>query len=136
MNMTMEKTLDAVEQGVAENVQECRVIPPMSVGQVVRQGDIYIHAVAPDHAHGARTKNHQLALGSTQGSRHVAPADAEVYEGTTAPTWASSALLGPLVKLLKAGTITHPEHAHIALHPGCYQITHQMDALTLQRVRD
>jgi hypothetical protein len=61
---------------------------------------------------------------------------AEVYLGTTPPEWAKRALLGPMFRLFSRGTVTHPEHAHISLPAGTYQVTHQMDARTLQRVRD
>lgn len=130
------QTLEKVDAGVKLNAPEVRKIKGMEVGQIVRQGDIYIHKVKADHPHGKKLKDRQLAIGNTQGSRHMASADAEVYEGKQAPEWAPRALLGPLVKLFKRSIITHPEHAHVELEPGNYQVTHQMDARTLQRVRD
>ena len=128
--------MEKVEQGAAANVADVRRIETMQEGQIVRQGDIYIHRVSDKHPAGAKTGNRQLAIGTTQGSRHVIEGDCEVFEGTTAPDWAPRALLGPLVRLFKRGTVTHPEHAHIDLPAGSYQITHQMDARTLERVRD
>lgn len=132
----MQNVLEKVIQGAALNVQDVRYIEQIKFGQWVRQGDIYIHCVAKDHAHGQVTKNRQLAMGNTQGSRHILEGEAELFEGSKAPDWAPNAFLGPLIKLFKRGTVTHPEHAHIDLPAGTYQITHQMDARTLQRVKD
>lgn len=117
-------------------VQEIRDVKSIEVGKVVRQGDIYIHRVAYDHAHGKPSKR-QLAIGETQGSRHIADEPSEVFEGTMLPTWCErGTFLGPLVKSKKRFKVTHPEHAHVSLPKGTYQITHQMDAASRQRVQD
>lgn len=116
---------------------EIRFIKEIAVGCVVRQGDIYIHAVEATHAHGDKLKDRQLALGNTQGSRHIAEAPATIYAGTTIPEWCDRrTFLGPLVKSKKRFVVTHPEHAHVSLPAGEYQITHQMDARTMDRVVD
>jgi hypothetical protein len=116
---------------------EVRYIAKIDVGCVVRQGDIYIHAVKLDHKCGEKLKDRQLALGNTQGSRHIADAPASIFAGTTLPEWCDQrTFLGPLVKSAKRFVITHPEHAHVSLPAGEYQITHQMDARTMDRVRD
>lgn len=130
-----------IERLAKENaVQEIRVIESIEIGKVVRQGDIYIHAVKADHKHGNAAKSRQLALGNSQGSRHVAAGNkfsVLVYDGTTLPEWCDRrTFLGPLVKAKKPFTITHPEHAHVRLPAGCYQVTHQMDARTMERVQD
>lgn len=118
-------------------VQDVRRVLEIKVGKVVRQGDIYIHRVKTTHKRGKPTPNHQLALGNTQGSRHVAGLEARCFEGTTTPEWCDSrTFLGPVVESDEPFTITHPEHAHVELPAGTYQITHQMDARTLERVRD
>ena len=36
----------------------------------------------------------------------------------------------------ETATVTHPEHAHMVLGPGCWQVTHQMDARSRERVQD
>ena len=131
-----ENALKLVEEGAEKNIGEVRHIEALEIGQGVRQGDIYIHCVKDSHAHGKELQSRQLAMGETQGSRHILEGDALVMAGTTAPEWAPKALLGPLVKLLKRCIVTHPEHAHVNLPAGTYQITHQMDARTLERVRD
>ena len=128
--------IERVEQGAIANEQSARRIETMEVGQVVRQGDIYIHRVKEDHPAGEETKNRQLAMGETQGSRHIIDGECQIFVGTTAPNWAPRALLGPLVRLFKRGSVTHPDHAHVDLPAGTFQITHPMDARTLERVRD
>lgn len=116
---------------------EVRRIVEIAIGQVVRQGDIYIHAVEPDHKGGEKLEDRQLALGNTQGSRHIAEAPASIFAGTTLPAWCDRrTFLGPLVKSQKRFVVAHPEHAHVSLPAGTYQITHQMDSRTMQRVQD
>jgi hypothetical protein len=116
---------------------EIRRIKVAAVGRVVRQGDIYIHAVEPSHSRGKKLKENQLALGDTQGSRHVAQAPAHCFDGAALPTWCDRrTFLGPLVESEDRFVITHPEHAHVSLPAGYYQITHQTDARTMDRVRD
>lgn len=118
-------------------VPEVRRIQAIAIGKIVRQGDIYIHAVDQAHARGKRLMSRQLALGNTMGSRHIAEAPAKLFEGTMLPSWCDRrTFLGPLVESKKRFTVTHPEHAHVDLPAGCYQITHQMDARTMERVQD
>ncbi len=136
--LTAEEVHSRVQHEAKEkNVQALRTVLEILVGKVVRQGDIYIHRVQESHAHGKELKSRQLALGNTQGSRHMAEEPAQVFEGIKLPEWcAAGTFLGPLVKSKKAFKVGHPEHAHVILPAGTYQITHQMDARTLQRVRD
>ncbi len=110
----------------------------MKIGQVDRQGDIYIHRVEDNHPHGDELKTKQLAIGESQGSRHIAGAKFKVYQGTSHPKWVDNKhFLGPCIVLDEGfEMITHPEHANFALSAGTYQITHQMDLRTQTRVRD
>ena len=119
-------------------IEGLRICRNMQIGQVVRQGDIYIHKVDDNHPHGKKTKNYQLAIGTNLGSRHIADESFEVYEGTTLPDYVNSKhFLGQLIKGTKdSSMITHPEHGNICVGKGTFQITHQMDIRTLQRVRD
>lgn len=76
-------------------------------------------------------------MGASRGSRHVAQGAVQVFEGKTAPSWCMrGTFLGPLLVANAPFTITHPEHAHIELPAGIYQITHQMDPRTVDRVLD
>lgn len=144
----MTKTVDAIEihsrierEAVEKAVPELRFVGSIDLLQHVRQGDIYIHRVADDHPHGKRAESNQLAVGDTQGARHVAESTASVYVGTALPPLPEIdpqrlPLLGPCIVADDRFTITHPEHAHVSLPAGVYQVTHQMDARTFDRVRD
>lgn len=126
-----------MEDAAAKVSTEVRFIQSIEVGKIVRQGDIYIHAVQASHPKGAKAQSRQLAIGTTNGSRHMAESPSEVFEGTTAPEWCQrGTFLGPVVTAKERFTVSHPEHAHVSLPPGTYQICHQLDAATLQRVRD
>jgi hypothetical protein len=146
--MTMKKQLikaadateaqELIERLAEENkVAEVRRIEKMKEGQVVRQGDIYIHCVAEDHKRGDQVGNRQLAMGDSMGSRHVAEAPARIFRGVRVPSWCgSNTFLGPVVVSEDRFVITHPEHAHVDLPAGTYQITHQLDARSAERVKD
>lgn len=124
---------EAKEKAVAE----VRQIKAMDVGKVVRQGDIYIHCVDTAHPRGAKTENRQLAMGYSRGSRHVAAGGVQLFEGTKEPSWCMrGTFLGPLIVASESFTVTHPEHAHVELPAGTYQVTHQMDPRTVERVLD
>jgi hypothetical protein len=113
----------------------------MKVGEVVRQGDLYIEKVAslPENK-GAVTENVQLAVGQTQGSRHVIspkPAGLSIFS----PPAGSTVLTGPSISSTEAWTLTHPEHGHFKFGPGNFQVTYQKDyakerAEELRRVQD
>mgnify|MGYP001575819991 FL=1 len=128
---------DIVEKMNEVSINSSRIIHRMEIGQVVRQGDIYIHRVGDSHECGKKLESRQLAIGNTMGSRHVAEAPATIYEGATLPRWCDArTFIGPCVESAKRFVVTHPEHAHVELPPGRYQITHQMDARTMDRVQD
>ena len=135
---TATEALARVEREANEkHVTEVRRVARMEVGQVARQGDIYLHRVAKDHAKGRRIEERQLARGVTTGSRHVADAPAKIYEGTTRPAWCrDGTLLGPVVESSRRVVVTHPEHAWLDLPAGCYQVTYQRDERTGAAVRD
>ena len=129
--------LTQIMKSVESNVEDVRFIKRIEVGQIVRQGDIYIHKVDENHSHGALQTNNQLAIGNSKGSRHIAESPAKCYTGTNKPKTCKDAIfLGPMVKSESRFTISHPEHANIELPAGCYQITHQLDPRTQERVRD
>lgn len=127
-----------IEQQAGERVvREVRHIASIEVGRAVRQGDIYIHRVHGKHPHGKSRKSRQLAIGETRGSRHIAEAPAQVFEASTRPEWCGErTFLGPVIVAEERFLVTHPEHAHVSLPCGTYQVTHQTDARTLERVQD
>jgi hypothetical protein len=137
---SVESFLSSLAADSAQAVQKPRVIAKHIVGKHVRQGDIYICCVPDAHAHGLETKNRQLALGNSQGSRHIAEGNVTVFAGSTAPSFirkdAIATLLGPCVTSKEGFVISHPEHAHIHLPAGTYQILHQLDPRTMQAVKD
>lgn len=130
----------AAVKNAAATTQSGLRIEAIKVGQAVRQGDIYIHCVPSNHAHGALRRGRearQLAVGQSHGARHLALFPAIVYGGTTLPSTCNErTFLGPCVISMDRFVVAHPEHAHISLPAGAYQVTHQMDAMTLDRVRD
>lgn len=140
MEMTLEKAVAEIEKAAAVAVQDMRFVEKHIVGKIgCRQGDIYLHMVAADHPHGAAIVSRQLAVGTTQGSRHLIDGDdVEIFAGTTLPKWVedSRTPLGPCFVVTRRETNTHPEHAHTSLPAGTYQVTHQMDARTWQRTMD
>ena len=134
---TAEAVLARIEREADEKkVHETRRVERMSVGQVVRQGDIYVHRVSDEHERGAPMKTRQLVRGVTNGSRHVAESPAKAFEGKKTPEWARNAILGPVLVSRKRFQVTHPEHAWLDLPAGVYQVTLQRDARTNQAVRD
>lgn len=135
---TKPQELEKVEQGAELNIQEIRILKAVEIGKGYRQGDIYVYRVADNHPRGKKLGTRKLAIGQGEGSNHMAEGDIELYEGTTAPEFINrGTFLGPLIVAPKGFLNTHPKHAHVQVdEPGCYQVTHQMDARTLQRVRD
>ena len=126
---------------------EVRVLRRIEVGQVIHQGDVYVHRIADDAPRGKEMGTRQVAVGDTQGSRHVAEGDVSVFEGDALPEWfeapgwlggapPESIFLGPVVVAESAWTLTHPEHAHHRLPAGVYQVTYQADARARARMAD
>ena len=137
--MNAKACFEAVEQAASLAQNETRFLSKIESGQIVRQGDIYIHPVEATHKHGDLLKSNQLAEGNTKGSRHVAEGSSvKCYQGTALPSYfkGNTWFMGPMVESPERFTITHPEHAHVSLPAGCYQISHQMDAASQQRVQD
>lgn len=126
------------EAEVAKAVsQRARRFPKIPMGKVVRQGDIYIVRVPDDHPHGGIRESHQLAFGTSKGSRHMADRNFVCYEGTALPKGAmAGTFLGPCIQTDCEATIEHPEHAWAIIPAGTYQILHQTDLQTRQRALD
>ena len=125
-----------VEAAAKEDTNECRDLSDMKIGQAARQGDIYLHRVAAGHPRGMAV-GPKLAMGDLMNARHIAEAPAECFVGVKAPDYCTAGtFLGPVVVSAKPFTVAHPEHAALRCPPGVYQVTHQMDARTLDRVRD
>ncbi|MGH7179703.1 MAG: hypothetical protein ACREJC_20170 [Tepidisphaeraceae bacterium] len=104
----------------AMHAAEKETIGTASLGDVVRQGDLYLVCL-DDDPKGEETTERQLAPGSTQGSRHVATgrctiiiADrvevADAINRLIKGAGILPELVGPVVRCLGDVTITHPEH--------------------------
>jgi hypothetical protein len=120
----------AAIQKSAEKMEAAKkaTIGTASVGDVVRQGDLYFVCLESLPA-GTKTRR-QLAPGETQGSRHVADGECAVYQpkepaavarligvacrGAEVP----QELIGPIVECHGDTTITHPEHGNRTLPAG------------------
>lgn len=115
----------------------------LEVGELYRQGDIYVFRVKDDHPVGKEVHRHQLADGVSLGARHMLVGDFKMYEGSQYPLkigelHKKANCLGYAFDVLTAGAInTHPEHDNFKIMKvGRYQVTHQLDLMTLKRVAD
>ena len=124
------KQIEEVRQS-AEKMHSAQpeIIGTASVGDVVRQGDLYLICLS-DAPASKPTKDRQLAPGSTQGSRHivtgkctvgiatkreaVAEAINRIVRGANVP----AELVGPVLHCKSGVTITHPEHGWRSLPDG------------------
>lgn len=108
-----------------------------SPGNFFRQGDLYITVIKSIPGDAVKSAVRlQVADGNTQGSRHCLDAKTGVEMFSKAR---QTQLDGPMIRLRKERTITHPEHGHVILPPGCYEITYQRNLDSEereQRVRD
>ena len=106
-----------------------RFVRVATPGTEIRQGDVYLYPIAapgdmnPSQALGTR----QLAPGTTAGSRHVIEGDACLYARP-----AGSRLVGPWLEVRTRAVLTHPEHAHISLPPGWYEVAYQREYATMR----
>lgn len=125
-----------------EERPEVRDCTGYAVGDVYRQGDVYIHKISNEPMADLEViQNNQLAEGATKGSRHCAdaPATVRAIPAKRLPEYLRAMparFLGPAVVSDKPWNLSHPEHAHALFGPGTYVSTFQLDARTLDRVRD
>jgi hypothetical protein len=123
-NLTPAKAFAQV-QSAAEQIRndETADVGTVSLGDVIRQGDIYVVAIGQLPELRTRTTNRQLAPGTSQGSRHTLAGKCEVYEADKAEVTAMifkhvrdielhAELVGPVFKTLGPVTLEHPEHGN------------------------
>jgi hypothetical protein len=145
-------TIERDMKSIGEHAEKIRndkteKVSTMSIGDVVRQGDIYITRIASLPNSAKPINDRQLASGTTQGSRHVLKggslysADASELakliksaSGATIPV----ELIGPVFVPEADVTIEHPEHGHRILPRECIgAVTYQRAfAGTIRRVQD
>lgn len=126
-------------------------LPIMKVGTCYRQGDLFIFKVADDHPVGDKVERRQLADGESIGQRHVLLGDFVIYKGIKEPNIKFKNIPGNNKKGLIGAVLgyafdvtgecrnNHPEHDDFIFHPqgqGRYQVWHQLNRETMQRVAD
>lgn len=146
--LSMVKTLDLIEAAAATADQAVRMVPDdCPMGGVLRQGDVlYVRVPAGfAHGHALPKAERQVVPGQTQGSRHTVGPNARLYEGTTQPAVRRrdgtmvalvEAFLGACVETPVREIASHPEHAHLSLPAGVWQVVQQRDLRTQQRMAD
>lgn len=140
--MNTETAIERIKKS-ARSMPEVRVIEDMKIGQVVRQGDIYIERVAAIEGRGRILKSRQLAPGTTKGSRHIVGESEGVIICESKPSLKGKAAfqVGPAIEA-KAGSdvvVSHPEHAWIKIKnlvAGFYQVFFQADYARKNRTQD
>jgi hypothetical protein len=140
----MSKTLETIQkiQRSARHMPEVRVIADMKLGQVVRQGDIYIERVAALEDKGNAVKSRQLAPGTSKGSRHIVSESEAVTLWETKPSLDGKAAfqIGAGIEAEGDVTVTHPEHAWIKIIGDkvkrFYQVWFQADFARKERAQD
>ena len=108
----------------------------LKLGNVVRQGDIYLTLIS-DLPEGKASIDMQLAPGESQGSRHILKGDVSIVEVKSFKN-VNAALIGPAFKCNSAVEVTHPEHGNVILPEGTiWQTTYQQSyADEVRRVQD
>ena len=145
---------ETLAEAVKASSQEVRKHPMMKVGAVGHQGDVYCHRIdsIPKAWNVEVTEHHQVALGATIGSRHVADglalkvfwpkSSADAVKACPVDGLADKLgtgaqfCLGPVVVAEKPWALVHPEHAHHEFPAGTFLISYQLDRATMRQVRD
>lgn len=139
---TVEQELQELRQSVAGcPAAKTETIGSPSVGDVVRQGDVYLVCI-DNLPQGKELRNAQLAPGTSQGSRHIIQGDCKIVEVTSFRLQngkdVPSPLIGPAFSCTGACEVTHPEHGHKVLPANStWQVVYQLDhADEVRRVQD
>jgi len=137
MQSVLEVHNNIKEEADQKSDQDVRVISVMEVGQVIRQGDVYMEKIerVPDEYTIPMT-NLQVAEGTTKGSRHILSSvpSMKIFESPNA-----GPLDGPVVACHETFDLTHPEHANFSfIGGGTFKITYQRNFQKeeIARVRD
>jgi len=140
---TAEQVFAEIEAAASKACPELRDNSDIKIGEVIHQGDVYLHAVADTHPRGELLGTRQVAVGNTVGARHIVEGNVKVYAGVKYPNWVKdpegsqpNAILGPVVVVESEAVLTHPDHAHHTLRVGLYQVTYQYNPRTMRTVQD
>lgn len=138
--MKKTNTLETIQkiQASARHCPEVRAIEEMKIGQVVRQGDIYVECIAEIEGRGGPIVSRQLAPGNSKGSRHIVDESPSVTLWESKPDLGDRARfqVGPAIEAKGSFSITHPEHAFCKLPAGNYQVWFQADFARKERAQD
>lgn len=142
--MTAQETIKQLQEKAVElNKKDVRIVnnKTVPIGKAFRQGDVYCIRVPLTHPVGKELKLRQIADGVSVGARHILKGDVKVYEGVKHPEGVNSRLKpGYAFDVnLEGAVLTHPEHAHGEFcfdTVARFQVVHQIDLLTMQRVSD
>lgn len=139
-NLSAEKAFSKI-QAAAEKIRndEPATIGTVSLGDVIRQGDLYLVSIGGLPRTLRRLKSPQLAPGSSRGSRHILVGDFEIFEPEPEHVMALIAraiaprtfesyvpLVGPVFRTHGQVEVTHPEHGNRLLPGGeCFAVIYQ-----------
>lgn len=112
----MTKTMSECLIEMNSNLEKIDVSKPdrigsPSLGDVVRQGDLYLVCIQ-ELPKGKPTNNRQLAPGNTQGSRHILEGRCKIVECDKPHARIHDSLCGPAFHCEGEVTVAHPEHGH------------------------
>ena len=118
------RVLKWIRREAEGNESTLRWVEACAAGDEMRQGDVYLYPLRAPPEVGASLGHYtkQIAPGSTTGSRHVILGEADIYARKK-----NGPLDGPYVHAHERVTLTHPEHAHISLPAGWYEVRYQRD---------
>ena len=133
MNTNVKEMIEKIEKQAETHSNEDRFVRTVQMGQIIRQGDIYVERVKDNISKGKETQELQLAPGTSKGSRHILvkdPGNLKVYENPT-----NDPLDGPIIQAKKRFALNHPEHPNFSIPSGTYKITYQRDFAMEERAR-
>ena len=126
-------------QTTAEKIHndETAEVGTVSLGDVVRQGDLYLVAIERPPDKRKLIINRQLAPGTTQGSRHVLLGGCPIFDGDKQQIMdliniavghdvgLATELIGPVFETAMPVEVDHPEHGNRILPAGVYAVVYQ-----------
>ena len=136
--------LAAIEDAAASSLNEKCIVDSIEINKFIRQGDVYLVRIDDEIQSKLSTwaNGTQVAEGTTLGSRHVVSNNVSVMrteetdQTKSSPGRDKANVVGPVIVAKERFTLSHPEHCHFDLPAGTYQVLYQVDAKTLERVRD
>lgn len=118
------EVLAQIQKEAEEANPELRFVRTCGEGDEVRQGDLYLYPLDEEPSHESQALNSlKLASGDSPGSRHIVVGKALAYDRLQRQT----ALDGPVLLAQERVVLTHPEHAHVSLPAGWYEVRYQRD---------